>query len=179
MQFGKLVVSATLIAGVAAANATMWNLDASLDGSQEVPGSGSPGTGMFMGTYDDVTNNLVVLMYHVDGLVGTFTATHIHEAAPGTNGPVRINFPSFGTVTSMGGGSYMYTQTSPIVINPATLPTLEASLLAGNTYVNFHTTTNPGGEVRGRIIATAVPEPATMAALSLGAIALIRRRRAA
>jgi hypothetical protein len=43
---------------------------------------------------------------------------------------------------------------------------LETALLAGETYINIHTSTFPGGEIRGFL--GAVPEPATWAMMLLG-----------
>ncbi len=42
---------------------------------------------------------------------------------------------------------------------------LIAGLLAGNTYLNIHTTAFPGGEIRGQL---RVPEPASLLLLASG-----------
>jgi hypothetical protein len=44
----------------------------------------------------------------------------------------------------------------------------ETDLLAGLWYVNIHTTTSGGGEIRGQVYATLVPEPASLLMLGLG-----------
>jgi hypothetical protein len=44
-------------------------------------------------------------------------------------------------------------------------------ILSNQDYINFHTTQNPGGEIRGQILA--VPEPASLALASIGAIGLL------
>ena len=51
----------------------------------------------------------------------------------------------------------------------------EAQLLDGKMYINLHTISNTGGEVRGFLV---VPEPSTslLGAAALGALALRRRR---
>jgi hypothetical protein len=49
------------------------------------------------------------------------------------------------------------------------------NILAGRSYLNFHTTQFTGGEIRGQI--AAVPEPGTLSLLGLGAVALVRRVR--
>jgi CHRD domain/PEP-CTERM motif len=56
--------------------------------------------------------------------------------------------------------------------------TLVGGLLAGQTYLNIHTTANPGGEIRGQLVAT--PEPNTMVVLStglLGMATVLRKRK--
>jgi hypothetical protein len=61
--------------------------------------------------------------------------------------------------------------------NPANfLPALLADLLAGNLYINVHTSDFPGGEIRGQILR--VPEPQSLPLIMCGllAIYLVRRK---
>ncbi|MCC7435207.1 MAG: CHRD domain-containing protein [Methanoregulaceae archaeon] len=149
---------------VSMASAFTWTLSGLMDGSQEVPPNASPGFGSFTGTLDDVTG-AITLTGSFSGLLAPAVAAHIHgPALPGVNGPVilplTVSNATSGTVTGNG------------VFTPAQV----ANLLSGLNYVNIHTSTFPGGEIRGQI--TAVPEPGTLAALGLGAAAFLRRRRA-
>jgi len=64
-------------------------------------------------------------------------------------------------------------QASPIVNNGTFTEAQYADLLAELLYVNVHTATFPGGEIRGQI----VPAPAGFAALAMAGLVATRRRR--
>ncbi|MES2525070.1 MAG: CHRD domain-containing protein [Gemmatimonadota bacterium] len=61
--------------------------------------------------------------------------------------------------------------------NNTTLSAQLANILAGRSYLNFHTVQNPGGEIRGTLVV--VPEPATvlLTAAGLALLAIARKRR--
>ncbi|HBW51105.1 MAG TPA: CHRD domain-containing protein [Herpetosiphon sp.] len=107
----------------------------SLEGSQEVPPSGSTATGG--GTVDvDTVNNILSYNLSYQGLSGTETAAHIHGFAPrGANAGVLIGL----STGSPKVGTFNYAENQ------------EANILAGQTYVNIHTDSFPGGEIRGQI----------------------------
>jgi len=159
----RLACAVGALATVSMASAFTWTLSGLMDGLQEVPPNASPGFGSFTGTLDDVTG-AVTLSGTFGGLLAAATAAHIHgPALPGVNGPVIVPL----TVTNATSG----TVTGAGVLTP----TQVLDMLAGRHYVNVHTSAFPGGEIRGQI--SAVPEPGTLAALCLGAAALMRRRR--
>ena len=57
---------------------------------------------------------------------------------------------------------------------------LTSAMASGNAYWNIHSSTNPGGEIRGFFVA--VPEPSSLAILSLGALGaltVVRRKKVA
>ena len=143
---------------------------------------------------------MTVTIYDID-VTGTqtadandnLTAAHIHVGAgPGTNAPVRWGFfgapdndnnPDDLVVTPFASG-VGGTFTSVWNLNEGnagtTLTTNLPAILAGLSYINFHTVQFGGGEIRGQI--NFVPEPAGAIALGTGAAALgligLRRRRA-
>ena len=95
------------------------------------------------------------LLFRLD-VTGTSNVTraHIHgPAAPGSNGPIRVNFyePPAGTTP------LTFTGTSTLANGVGSLPigiTMDSLLVLlrnGNAYVNVHTSTYPAGEVRGQI----------------------------
>jgi hypothetical protein len=161
--FARVSVVLGFLAAVSAANAFVWTLSADLSGLNEVPANASPAHGTAMGSYDDVSN-LLMLDVDASGFLAPTIAGHIHEGPVGANGPVRVPFTG-----TFGQTSYMNHEMA--VLTPA----VEAALLAGNTYVNLHTTLFPGGEVRGQL--RVVPEPISMLVMAAGMGGLLIRRR--
>lgn len=141
------------------ANAQVINISAVLDGLQETPPNASPGFGTMTGTYDLGTN---LLSWNIvfAGLTAPVTAAHFHQAPPGVAGPVHVPIP-------IGGGS-------PFIGNAFITEAQEAELLLGNWYINIHTQTFPGGEIRGQV---QVPAPTSLAIVGAAGLLASRRRR--
>jgi hypothetical protein len=116
-------------------------------------------------------------------------AAHIHAAAsapPGVNAPVVWGF--FGTPFndnnpndvmmfpfSLPDGTFGFTISGKWDApegNGTTLAAQLPNILSGNSYINFHTMQNPGGESRGQIT-SAIPEPSSIVLLGIGAVGLI------
>ena len=163
-RFAALAIAAILSAN---ANATIWEFTSNLMGTNEVTPNGSPAVATSIGTYDDVSNSFM-MDTNGSGFTANVTAAHIHNGAVGINGPVV--FPLGGTT-----GSTSYTSHDMFVFTEPQ----EALFLAGNYYVNIHTVEFPGGEVRGQLNPTVVPEPATVFGLlaGTGLLLLARKRR--
>jgi len=112
-------------------------------------------------------------------------AAHIHVGAPpGANAPVRWGFfgspdndinPDNLVVTPFAsgvGGIFSSIWNLPEGNGGTTLTTNLPDILAGNSYINFHTVQFAGGEIRGQI--RGVPDVGSTAALlALALIALI------
>ncbi|MBC8064510.1 MAG: CHRD domain-containing protein [Chlorobia bacterium] len=168
-----------------------------LDGPSESPPNASPGTGFTLVTIDPVAHTMSVSA-QFSGLTSGVTAAHIHVInGPGdantldTLGPVATTTPTFtGFPSGVTSGTYFNTfdmtlatsyRAGWITDSGGTTAQAETQLftgiMSGRAYFNIHTGQFPGGEIRGFL--APVPEPATMAALGLGVVALMRRRKSA
>lgn len=152
----------------------------SLSFAPEVPNATGTGTGSI--TYNDLLNTLR-LQVTFSGLSGNVTAAHLHgittQAGTGTASvivPSGTSLPSFPTGNTFGTYDQTFDLSSTstyrsvfITANGGTTTgarnALIASLDAGTTYFNIHTTTFPGGEIRA--FATATPVPWETDALSV------------
>lgn len=111
---------------------------ASLTGAAEVPANSTPGTGTLMATLDKSTMMLKYKLTY-SGLTGPATMAHFHgPAMPGTNAGVVVPLPA---------------PASPIEGSATLTAAQVADLMAGKWYVNVHTAQNPGGEIRGQVMA--------------------------
>ena len=137
------------------AQAQTITFNANLSGGNEpvVVVTGSVGTSVVTWNTATKTGTYRVDVYNMP--VGT-TASHIHAGAVGVAGPVIINF----TVPAGGiSNDYALSGTfgcSDVTVRAAqginSCEDFEQALLLGNTYVNVHSTANPGGEIRGQLI---------------------------
>ena len=147
-------------------------------GSNENPiveGGGSGGEVSTGVSFDDTTMMLTINIGWGSGmgftdLTGNITGLHVHDsgAANGfdSNGGVEVALSGFTASATNGGYSGSVTLTS----------TQAAELLNNQYYLNGHTSTNAGGEIRGHLVQQ-VPEPSSTALLGLGGLALLARRR--
>jgi hypothetical protein len=93
--------------------------------------------------------------------IANVTASHIHVGAAGTNGPVVLPFygspsPLFNSTRGCDTLAEGTRTSANLVARPDaginTWTDFINALVAGNTYVNVHTTAHPGGEIRGQLI---------------------------
>ena len=125
---------AASVAAVAAASLA-WAADLKLTGDQEVPPVSASGSGM--GTITVAPDGAVSGKVTTTGVAGTMA--HIHMAASGKNGPVIVPLEKTGDgVWSVPAGAKL-------------TPEQMKSYEAGDLYVNVHTDTNKGGEVRAQL----------------------------
>jgi len=168
-----IVTAAIAIGAVSIAHATVTSYVTTLSGPNESPPNASPGTGTGQADYDDVAHTLHV---HVtfSGLTGNTTASHIHTptavAGTGTAG-VATTTPTFaGFPLGVTSGTYdntldltLASSYNPAFVtanggSPATAEVaLMAGIAAGKAYLNVHSQTFGGGEIRGFLIPAVTP----------------------
>ncbi|HEY7635492.1 MAG TPA: CHRD domain-containing protein [Gemmatimonadales bacterium] len=138
------------------------NFSATLAGTNEVPAVTTPATGT---ATLSVSGSQITYTIEVADLQNPVLA-HIHIAPAGENGPVRLNL--CGTTDSppcSSGTSVLVTGTNGATVGtpPITFDSLLSAMRTNGAYVNVHTSSegctpgepgcNPGGEIRGQVVA--------------------------
>ncbi len=155
-------------------------------GSNEVPPTGSPGTGT---AFITLSGNTLDVSVTFSGLDSVDTMSHIHCCAPvGTNASVAVPFTGFPVGVTSGTYTGVFDLTSAATYNSTFLSSVggtaaaaEAALIAGlnsgMTYANIHTSNFPGGDIRGQL--AAVPEPSTwiLSMSMLAGIFMLKKKR--
>ena len=94
-------------------------------------------------SYNKKTKVLTYKVLWVD-LTGNPVGSHIHgEAAKGVNASIKHDFTAL--IPKATSGTYK----GAVVVDEVAIK--QAGLLSGLYYVNIHTATFPGGEIRGQI----------------------------
>jgi hypothetical protein len=149
-----------LLIGIAAAPVLAGpnrNFSTHLSGEEEVPpvDTNAQGQALFMISKDKNELHYKLIAANIEDIL----QAHIHLAPDDANGPIVVwLYPSsppamlipgrFSGVLAEG------TITADDLMGPLAgqpLSALISEMEAGNTYVNIHTTANPGGEIRGQI----------------------------
>ena len=132
---------------------------ADLRGRNEVPLTLSAARGTLELTVNDVDTSVHFVLEY-SGFLTSVAAAHIHVGQPNVNGGVTVFFcggggrpacpQQEGTVEGDFTANDVLALTSQ-QLELHNLPKLLAAIRAGKTYGNVHTTTSPGGEIRGQI----------------------------
>lgn len=184
------VLLTILLAAPVMANAAMWNFAGGINADQErathslnLPGIYFGG-GVVSATLDDQSGSFMLNAFAA-GLTAEPSAAHIHNAPPGSEGPIAFDLGA-PTVTVPGVVAYMFNTT--LTHDQVNALTGNGAFTVGTMtdwYVNIHTPMNPTGEIRGQLTVTnassgpsAVPVPAAVWLLgsALVGVTTLRRR---
>jgi hypothetical protein len=125
-----------LLTALPAAGETIM-LKADMNAANEVPPGDSPATGHAEATFDTVTRALSWTVTYAN-LTGPAVGAHFHgPGEAGKNAGIVLPFAS---------------AASPIKGSATISEAQAADLLAGKWYANIHTSSNPGGEIRGQML---------------------------
>ena len=185
----RFLATFAVLALATAANAAPIHYQTSLSGPNE--GNASPGVGTATLDLDTATH---LWTYHVDfsGLTGTTTASHTHAATAvagtGTAGVATTtpSYTGFPLGVTSGTWDHVFDMTLASSYNPSYVSAhggttaqaeldLAQAIADGKAYLNIHSSTFGGGEIRGFLV---VPEPATALAVpAIAGLMALRRRR--
>lgn len=144
---------------------------ATLAGGNENPPVSSAGSGTAQVVLD-TTSHFLRVTVNFSGMSSNTTAAHIHCCiAPPQNAGVATAvpaFPGFPLGVTSGSLDQTYDTTTAAIWNPAFIAAhggtpagaeaaLATGLAQGQAYLNIHTSTHPGGEIRGFLVAAAAP----------------------
>lgn len=131
----------TSFAWLGAAQAAPQTFKVKLSGSESVPPVETAGTGTADLTYDPATR-IVTWDITCSGLSSPATMAHFHgPAAAGKNGPVVVWLTKQGSPAE-----------NPMKGTATLTPDQAQQFAGGEWYINVHTQSHPGGEIRGQVM---------------------------
>ncbi len=130
-----IALAIALVSGCASIEYEKSGQQLRLYGSSEVPPADTQAYGTAV--VNIAPDRSVSVTLSVIGMVPT--AAHIHEGAPGTNGPIVVPLRKISDAGFVAADSARLTEAQ------------YAAYKAGNLYINVHSARYPGGEVRAQI----------------------------
>jgi hypothetical protein len=103
--------------------------------------------------YDPMTNTMS-LRHSLYNFNNTFNNSHYHAGAPGVSGPVVVNLgnnAATGNYTTPSPGYITGSVDNLSMVAANGTPIDPVALLTGGLYLNYHSTTFAGGELRGQV----------------------------
>ena len=188
----SLALALTMLVSATATTAATTTYRSTMSGPGESPPNASPGAGIATVIIDDIAMTMSLTMPFFD-LLGDSAAAHLHCCTPEPLiGPAGIAVPFSDFPLGVRSGSYSHTfnlsdaatySAAFLSAHGGTADAARSFLLDGITsnesYLNIHTPNYPGGEIRGFLVALAVPEPASwlMLGVGLAGLGVCARRR--
>lgn len=151
--YRSLSLAAVLSVALAGAALAQTNFVIMMDGAQEVPPVATPATGSGTAVLS-ADQTTFTMSYSFSGLLGSQTNAHIHQGAIGVPGGVVKQLPTPNSNVV----NFVWSSTD--VSQPLT-PAHVTTLLNEGFYVNIHSTSFTGGEIRGQILLEPVPVEGT------------------
>lgn len=156
----KLIGIVALSCIAVAAQAQTYFFGSNMDGTQEVPSASTMafGRAALRVVVDSNGATYYEGMIRVRALSAAPTAFHIHVGNAGANGSVLVNLSgNFNIVQDAGGGNYnLYVRGQIVDItaggNFYTRADIVQRMRNSGMYFNVHTSTFPGGEIRGQVV---------------------------
>jgi hypothetical protein len=154
MRHRYFILASVLGLAIAVPALAQTTYTTNLTGGSEVPANASAATGTCTAVVN-AAQTQVTISCAFQNLGGTYTASHLHGPAPvGVNASVRIGFvpptaPWVFSNSNHDGSLVNYT----VAIAAADVTTLAN----GQMYANVHSSTFPGGEIRGQMGLSPVP----------------------
>jgi len=152
---------AVVLGGVACGSDTgpQTHFQATLSGAYEIPAVTSTGAANATFTVNGLTLDYTLTI--TAAAASNYTAAHIHTGVAGLSGDVRVNLCGAGTAPACPTGAGppvtgSFTATADDMILPGTPALTYAGLVTAlqgrGTYVNVHSSSHTGGEIRGQIV---------------------------
>ena len=136
--------SGNMFLQASAANGDVTMYSADLSGENEVPSTGSEGTGI--AKFHVMKDGSIRWSLRVTNLNDIFAA-HIHNGLPGVNGPIVVHLFDGDPSAPVSG-----LNVRGVITDPTEAAMVLDLFTSGSAYVNVHTTAFQGGEIRGPVL---------------------------
>jgi Cu/Zn superoxide dismutase len=143
-----VVALAAMAAFIGPASGGGRQLSATMSGAKENPPNSSPATGTFAVRLNHGQGTVCYDM-SVSNLTTAPSMAHIHRGGPTENGPVVIHLFGSGGAPAPSSTSFTITNFCQSGIDQALIKDIIQN--PQNYYANVHTSTFPGGEIRGQL----------------------------
>lgn len=166
-----LLLAIAVLAATAPVQAQGGTAAARLRAFDEVPALSTPGGGFFNATINEDGSEMTYELRYFN-MEGDVTQAHLHFAQKGVNGGIMVFLcsnlgngpfgtqvcpPDNGTVTGTLRATDVVGSASSQGIGQGQLFSVLRGIRGGVVYANVHTTSFPGGEVRGQLLFTPAP----------------------